>query len=253
MLHTAKWAVFTRYAVMILVITVAVCLAAGASAGVGSEISNAIIVDTKPPVVVVDQLPEFSLFQGGDTIHFHWQTQEDHPSSEVQSFFAMVWAEDQIIAATLYPPNGNGFDWHWTALEVASANVYLDVVAMDQFGNTTHAFTNKFTVIPSVTDVPRDRGRLRMSAPAPNPFNPSTRLDFHLPGEGRVELTVFDARGRRIRILESGRRAGGDFTAIWDGRDDRGRTQSGGVYIFVLDFKGAGVSERISRKAVLIP
>ena len=68
-----------------------------------------------------------------------------------------------------------------------------------------------------------------------------------------MTLTVYDMRGHRIRTLFRGHRQDGEFEAHWDGRDDGGRTQSGGMYVFVLDFQGATESGRLTRKAVLIP
>ncbi len=221
--------------------------------GVGFGDSPVVLIDTGAPLMNVDQLPEFFLIQGGDSVTFHWTTADDNPGTGPDQFTAAVMIDGVPHNAFSYYPDIDEYSWEWTAPDVSTANVHLEVVAKDAYGNTRIGITNDFTVLSSVTDVPRPNRALTFAAPAPNPFNPATRLQFHLPEAGRVDLAVFDAAGRRIRTLVSGTRGRGEFEVVWDGRDDRGRTQSGGVYLFVLDFQDGGHSTRLTRKAVLIP
>lgn len=244
---------FLSSTLIILIIAASGACVCPALAGIGEGISGTATIDTQPPWIIVDQLPEFSLFQAGDTVLFHWQSGDSHPGTVPEYFTATVWIEAQTHSTIIYFPDTTEYTWEWTAPEVTSANVHLEVQARDAFGNFISGTTNSFTVLSSVTSVPHVPGELHLAAPAPNPFNPSTRLSFHLPEPGRVALTVYDARGHRVRTLLRGHRPGGEFEARWNGRDDRGRTQSGGVYIFVLDFHGSSQSGRISAKAVLIP
>ena len=64
----------------------------------------------------------------------------------------------------------------------------------------------------------------------PNPFNPATTLAYTLDRRSPVRLTVYDASGRLLRVLEEGTRDAGTHQAIWDGRDDEGRPLPSGVY-----------------------
>jgi hypothetical protein len=65
----------------------------------------------------------------------------------------------------------------------------------------------------------------------PNPFNPSTTIEFSLPAPGKVDLIVYDITGRKVRELVSGPMGAGTHFVVWDGRDDSGRTASSGVYL----------------------
>ncbi len=239
--------------VMILIIGGSGACVHPAQAAVGMGISGTETIDTQSPSVIVDQFPEFSFFLAGDSVFFHWQTADHHPGAIPQYFTATVWIDGHADSTIIYYPDTADYTWEWIAPDLSSANVHLEVLARDAFGNPTSATTNSFTVLSSVTSVPRAPGELHLAAPAPNPFNPSTKLSFNLPEPGRVDLTVYDARGHRIRTVLRGHRQDGYFEAKWDGRDDQGRVQPGGVYLFVLDFHGSGQSSRISRKAVLIP
>lgn len=76
----------------------------------------------------------------------------------------------------------------------------------------------------------------------PNPFNPSTEIAFTTPREGVTELAIFDARGRRVRTLISGRVEGGEHTQTWNGKDDSGKFVGSGVYYARLRFEAKSVS-----------
>ncbi len=82
----------------------------------------------------------------------------------------------------------------------------------------------------------------------PNPFNPRTTVHFELPSDGQVEIGLYDAQGRRIRSLAAGAYEAGRHSLLWDGRDDRGRAVSGGVYFLRL----AEGRKRDSRRIVML-
>lgn len=64
----------------------------------------------------------------------------------------------------------------------------------------------------------------------PNPFNPSTTLQFNLPDAGHAELTVYNAAGQHVRTLICGELGAGIHMMQWDGRDEQGNQMSSGVY-----------------------
>jgi Peptidase family C25/FG-GAP-like repeat/FlgD Ig-like domain len=81
----------------------------------------------------------------------------------------------------------------------------------------------------------------------PNPFNPSTRISFDLPGgyKGPVSLVVYDMKGRAVRSLIDGVMTGGLHHVDWHGRDDSGRSMSSGVYLYRLQTDRASAHGRM--------
>jgi hypothetical protein len=75
-------------------------------------------------------------------------------------------------------------------------------------------------------------------ANVPNPFNPSTVIRFTVHREGPASLQVFDARGYLVRTLFAGDLPAGPHAFRWDGRDDAGRSQPSGVYVYRLGVAG---------------
>jgi hypothetical protein len=82
----------------------------------------------------------------------------------------------------------------------------------------------------------------------PQPFRPGGAFEFSLPQAGAIELCVFDAAGRRVRILRHGPQAAGRHAVPWDCRDDTGRRVPAGVYF--CRFAGAAFEQ--TRRIVLV-
>ena len=72
--------------------------------------------------------------------------------------------------------------------------------------------------------------RDELMRPYPNPFNPATTLAFTLKDAGRVELTVYDIRGRRVVEIHSGHLDSGRHEFHWQGKDSHGGQVASGVY-----------------------
>ena len=53
---------------------------------------------------------------------------------------------------------------------------------------------------------------------------------FGLAARGPVDLAVFGVDGRRVRTLVREVREPGEYTVVWNGRDDEGHATSAGVY-----------------------
>ncbi|MRR09094.1 T9SS type A sorting domain-containing protein [bacterium] len=84
---------------------------------------------------------------------------------------------------------------------------------------------------------------LRMEPNRPNPFKQWTRIDYQLPAAGTVSLKVYNVAGQLVRTLAEGFQPAGAHAVRWDGRDDRGREVSSGVYLYRLT-AGSGTATR---------
>ncbi len=74
--------------------------------------------------------------------------------------------------------------------------------------------------------------------PRPNPFNPFVTVAFDVPHPCRARLEVYDAAGRRLRVLAEGDLDAGRHERLWDGRDAAGRAVSSGTYYCRLSAAG---------------
>jgi hypothetical protein len=98
----------------------------------------------------------------------------------------------------------------------------------------------------AVTDYSHGRDgppRLALFQNSPNPFNPATKIRFVLGRAGHVELLAYDAAGRTVDLIASGRMEAGEHEITWNASG-----LSSGVYFYILRAEG----ETVSRKAVLL-
>jgi hypothetical protein len=65
----------------------------------------------------------------------------------------------------------------------------------------------------------------------PNPFNPSTKIEFALPSASNVRLEIYDILGRLVKTLISNQQSTvGEHVVTWNGDDDHGKKVSSGIY-----------------------
>lgn len=79
----------------------------------------------------------------------------------------------------------------------------------------------------------------------PNPFNPSTTIEFTLAGSGPATLRVFDVSGKLVRNLLNADVPAGHHSVRWDGLDDRGRPVASGTYFGRLEAGKASASIKL--------
>jgi FlgD Ig-like domain len=77
-------------------------------------------------------------------------------------------------------------------------------------------------------------GGLLLHGAAPNPFNPATRIRYDLDSPALVDLVIFDAAGRVVKVLEKQSPRSGACQAVWRGRGDDGAAMPSGAYYYRL-------------------
>ena len=83
----------------------------------------------------------------------------------------------------------------------------------------------------------------------PNPFNPRTTIALALDRPQWITISIHDLAGRQLRLLHEGVLDAGTQTRSWNGCDQRGDRQAGGVYLYRV--MGEGWQQ--GGKVVLLP
>ncbi len=76
----------------------------------------------------------------------------------------------------------------------------------------------------------------------PNPFNPSTTIEYALAADSEVNIDVYTIDGRFVKTLVNGTMSAGPHGAIWDGTDHSGKPVASGTYFYRLS-TGAGFAK----------
>ena len=55
----------------------------------------------------------------------------------------------------------------------------------------------------------------------PNPFNPSTIINYNIPENDFVKITIYDMMGRAVKTLVNGSQTAGYKSVQWNATNDR--------------------------------
>ena len=82
-----------------------------------------------------------------------------------------------------------------------------------------------------LADVP---AKFMLKANYPNPFNPSTNIEYQISENGKVALNIYDVLGQKVRTLVDEIQPAGSYRVQWDGRDQNGKLLPSGIYFYEL-------------------
>jgi len=156
---------------------------------------------------------------------------------------------DELVLATL----------HLTVTDDAPAWIGLDAGHLQSAGREAPTVIdgegNPVAVAAAPrTEISKDDGDAQPARAAftlrnyPNPFNPSTQIEFTLPRSGKAEIRIYDVAGRVVRTLGGSSRPAGVHAVTWTGRDDTGSGVVSGTYYYrlVVDGQPVGSAARMT-------
>jgi hypothetical protein len=85
----------------------------------------------------------------------------------------------------------------------------------------------------------------------PNPFNNTTIIPFYLNMSSKININIYDIRGKLIKTLFSGKKSTGIHNLFWNGKTNAGKDAASGVYFVVLKQSGNDINA-LSQKIILL-
>ncbi len=105
-----------------------------------------------------------------------------------------------------------------------AAGTYYDTVLIQVNGVTAP--------LPVTVGLTVGSGQVSTISNYPNPFNPSTTIEYSLPERARVTIDIYNVLGRKVRSLVDAEQAAGSYRIEWNGTDENGRSVASGVYLY---------------------
>lgn len=145
--------------------------------------------------------------------------------------------------------------------KISSANQPLDIVDLEitNLNNetTTITFDNVMLAnrIGQELDYPdsfvyevssQTPNEFGLSSAYPNPFNPSTNIDYSLNLDSDVSMFIYDMQGRLVKTLVSEYKVADQYTVSWNGKNDNGEQVSSGMYLVRLEANGNVAQQAIT-------
>ena len=84
-----------------------------------------------------------------------------------------------------------------------------------------------------------------LAQPLPNPMRNQGEVAFSLPASGKARLAVYDALGRKIKVLLDEEVKAGSHRVRWDASDNQGRPLPSGVYFLRLEVGKTALTRKV--------
>ncbi|MFC1619374.1 Ig-like domain-containing protein [Candidatus Neomarinimicrobiota bacterium] len=169
-------------------------------------------------------------YSGRDTlIEFKWQSSLDADPGESPIYSWQLMDTTGRVLREM--PAGESTS---VAAYFDTAGIFLwSVLARDEEGSITASDTIIFILDSSRRRWYGGEGDLIFSFGPnyPNPFSGATRIEYAIPRYSYVVISVFDAMGKKVRVLRSEPHYRGHYEVMWDGRDNNGQRVASGSYV----------------------
>ena len=191
---------------------------------------NCILWNNSPEEISFNELGEPS------STFIEYSDIEGGESGIVTNYNAIIhWLEGNIDEDPLFVDAANG-DYHLTenspCIDAGDPNFPFDpdgtIVDMGAF------YFDQSTLIEE-SDI---QAVVYSISNYPNPFNPTTTIDFSIQNDSKIELSVFNIKGQKIKTLTHSEFTGGSHSLIWNGDDELGKSVSSGIYLYKLNVNG---------------
>jgi len=133
------------------------------------------------------------------------------------------------------------------------SNNYRAIYATFNFGALRNGSSTKQQLmtrymqylLPNVVAEEQSSTLLRDLCLSPNPGRGRIQVRFALDRTERVNVSIYDVTGQKIRTLNSSVLDRGDHCLTWNGQDDQGRSVSNGSYLVRIEAGKAFVNRTI--------
>ena len=79
----------------------------------------------------------------------------------------------------------------------------------------------------------------------PNPFNPTTTINYVLPNTSDISLVVYNTLGQKVRTLVNGKMPKGQHSVQWNATNDRGSLLPSGLYFYTLKSNSTSITKKM--------
>lgn len=71
----------------------------------------------------------------------------------------------------------------------------------------------------------------------PNPFNPSTTIEYSVQVIDNIQIIIYNSLGQLVKTLVNETKTPGEYSIVWNGKDDSGSLVVSGAYFYQIQTK----------------
>lgn len=200
-------------------------------------LSNPVTIENEPLPVL---FAEFNSIIKSDNVTLKWTTSSEQNNSGFKVERKQMnsnWVEIGFVKGKGNSNSTSQYIFDDNKLSAGKYNYRLKQI--DNNGN--FAYHNLSTMVEIGIPI-----KFNLSQNYPNPFNPKTKIDYELPADSKVNLTVFDILGREMISLVNQEQKAGYYTISADSKN-----LASGTYFYRLIAK-SGSNEFITTKKMSV-
>ena len=172
-------------------------------------------------------------------------------SKEVFTLVSVVNMDGEVLSEQTI-----GQDQTFTITGLAQNANYILKASHDEYGFVERSFSPNSMVhieniefnlsaLSTIYDNNQIPKVFTVSQNFPNPFNPLTTLQYTIPDNAVVKITIFDNMGRLVKNLMDGYQIAGRNTIQWNATDNMSQPVSAGMYIYTIEANGFFASKKM--------
>jgi hypothetical protein len=141
-----------------------------------------------------------------------------------------TWADEVSVTdpnneaqGVFFINNGGAFDGAYTDYSDAGY-AYIGT-----FYDAYDSVTGKIVAVPEVAVDDAAPASFAVAQNSPNPFNPTTTINYTVPESGNVTVDIFNVAGQKVASLVNGQMSAGSHSVVWNAAKC-----SAGVYFYTV-------------------
>jgi len=147
----------------------------------------------------------------------------------------LPWVEINPTTGIIQPSDSAEIKVYWFGQNSPSVNEgYINIPSNDPLNpiiSLVHLILN--TIVSGIDNEQEYLpAKYALHQNYPNPFNPTTIIKYDLKENSRVNLSVFNLLGEKVKTLVDGVESAGNNSIEWDGKNEYREEVSTGVYIY---------------------
>ncbi|MGH7595927.1 MAG: DUF7619 domain-containing protein [bacterium] len=221
-----------------------------------TEIRNkaSIVFDTNPAIVTptwlntidegkpISRVLPFTTAPNSAEFLVHWSGSDN--GSGVRDYSVYVSEDDGEFAPWLSSTNDTAATYNG----IIGKKYGFYSIARDSVGNLEAPKDTADAVVTIITGVKESPAEIpkeyALSQSYPNPFNPTTVIEYALPVASTVTLKIYDISGREVKTLVDKIQEAGYKTVEWDSRNNAGIRVASGVYFYRIEVTKVGSQDK---------
>ncbi|MCC7430170.1 T9SS type A sorting domain-containing protein, partial [bacterium] len=137
--------------------------------------------------------------------------------------FSLQGGDSTIIEITVFPTTLGALT---STLEIANNTTTNPNYVVDLIATVVLEATENQNEIPKTYSLKKNY---------PNPFNPTTTIEFGIPEKSLAKLVVYNVLGQKVKTLVSKELTPAFYKFQWNGTDEANKQVSSGIYFYRLE------------------